>query len=173
MFEFHVIESILSVLIAWKWGDWRNWRLYYSTILYMIVGDFTYIIARADRPLWKFESPLFSYTFIELLIAFICYPSTCLVFWGLYTKVKKDKKKVTALLLFAACLYTSFEWLSHHFGFISYYYGWSLYWSFLFNLIMFPLILLHFKKPLLVWPLSAALALIMMYFFKLPFAIMK
>jgi hypothetical protein len=35
--------------------------------------------------------------------------------------------------------------------------------SIVFNLIMFPLIRLHYKKPLWVWPISAALACLVVW----------
>lgn len=175
MVDFHIALSCISILLAWKWGDWRNWKLYYPTILYMIVGDLSYIILTSTKPLWEFESSIISGDFAELLIAVVCFPCTCLIFFALYSKVCKSKRieYLLFLFLFGASLYTSIEYLSYRFGFISYHNGWNLYWSSLFNLIMFPLLLLHHKKQLWVWPISMTLAVIVIYLFDLPFSIYK
>ena len=161
----------LSILIAWKWGDWRNWNLYYPTILYMILGNLVYIILSSDKPLWRYQSPIYSSYFVEALISFVVFPCTCLVFLPLYSKVSKMKGIV--YILFWALLYTSVEWLSVSLGYFSYHYGWNLYWSFGFNCTMFPLIILHYKKPLWVWPASIISAFLMIYLFDLRFSILK
>lgn len=175
MFDFHIILSLLAILLAWKWGDWRNWKLYYPTILYMIIGDLSYIILSSDKPLWKYESRIISGDFAECLIAFVVFPCTCFIFFSLYSMVSTSKKIVVYILFFFFCafVYTSFECLSFCLGFFSYHNGWNLYWSFGFNCIMFPLLLLHYKKPLWVWLPSIACAFLVIHTFNLPFSIMK
>jgi hypothetical protein len=178
MVDFHIILSILSILIAWKWGDWRNWKLYYPTMLYYIVGDLSYIILSNDRPLWKYESPIFSSDFIECLIAFIIFPCSVLVFFQIFSKVDKVKGKRIGIayalsFLIGTSIYTFAEWLSFNLGFISYHNGWNLYWSFGFNYITNALLLLHYKKPLWVWIPSIIFASLMIYLFHFPFTIFK
>ncbi|KUO74447.1 MAG: hypothetical protein APF81_14550 [Desulfosporosinus sp. BRH_c37] len=175
MFDFHIILSLLSILIAWKWGDWRNWKLYYSTILYMILGDLTYIILSSNKPLWEYESRIISGDFAEFLTAIVVFPCTCLIYFELYSKVIKAKRiaYIPFLFLFSSSIYSAIEWLSFRMGAFSYHNGWNIWWSFGFNCIMFPLLLLHYKKPLLVWPISIAFAFLMINYFHLPFTIMK
>lgn len=175
MLDFHIILSLLSILIAWKWGDWRNWKLYYPTILYMIIGDLTYITLSSNKPLWEYESPIISGDLAEFLIAFIVFPCTCFVFFQLYSKVNNSKRIVVYILFFLFCTFvsTSIECLSFSLGFFSYHNGWNMYWSFAFNCMMFPLLLLHYKKPLLVWFPSIILALLVKYYFGLSFSIIK
>jgi hypothetical protein len=175
MLDFHIIISIISIFGARKWGDWRNWKLYYPTILYMIIGDLTYISLSSNQPLWEYDSPIISNDFAELLIAFVVFPCTCLIFFKLYSEVNSSKRLMVYILFFLFCafVYTSIEGLSFCLGFISYHNGWNLYWSLVFNCIMFPLLLLHYKKPLLVWLPSIILALLVMHRFNLPFSIMK
>jgi hypothetical protein len=65
------------------------------------------------------------------------------------------------------------EKVSHTLGFFSYHNGWTIWWSLLFNLLMFPLLYLHHKKPK--WALLAAFAIgagILIYF-KIPYDSMK
>lgn len=165
------ILLFISIFITWKWGDWRNWELYYSTILYMIFADLAYIILSFNKPLWQYESPIFSSHFVESLIAFVVFPCTCLVFLPLFSKVSKPKALVYILLW--ALLYSCVEYVSFRLGYFSYHYGWNLYWSFGFNCLMFPLLILHYKKPLWVWPPSIALAFLTIYLFDLRYAIFK
>jgi len=177
MFDFHVTLLFLSIFIAWRWGDWRNWTLYYPTILYMIIGDLTYIFVSTNKTLWEYESPIFNGDFIELIIAFVIFPCTCLVFFALYSKVNKSSKnKIMThifLFLFSAIVYTSIECLSCISGFFSYHNGWSIYLSFGFNCIMFPLLLLHYKKPFWAWFVSIPLAFLIIHLFHLPFEILR
>lgn len=175
MLDFHLVLSIISILVAWKWGDWRNWKSYYPTVLYMIVGDFTYIILSSNKPLWEYKSPIFSSDFLEFLIALVIFPCTCFVFFRLYQIIKNSKKIITYILffLFSALVYTSIECLSFYLGYFSYHNGWNLYWSFTFNCLMFPLLLLHYKRPLWVWLPSIILAVLVIHLFNLSFIIIK
>lgn len=171
MFDFHLLLALFSIVIAWKWGDWHNWKLYYPTIMYMILGDLTYLILAKNNPLWEYESNVLSHDSVELLNAFVVFPCICLVIIPLYLRVSKSKR--IAYLLCCAFLYTIEEWLSFKLGYFSYHNGWNLYWSFAFDCIMFPLLILHFKKPLWVWPLSITLAFLIIYLFHLPFTLLK
>jgi len=177
MFDFHILLSILAVFLAWKWGDWRNWKVYYPTILFFIIGDLTYVLVTTNKTLWQYESRLLNGDFVELLIAVIIFPCTAFLFFALYRKVDKISKHklivYIAFFLFCAFVYTSVECLSCALGFFSYHNGWSIYLSFGFNCIMFPLLLLHYKNPLWAWLTSIFLAYLMIYFFKLPFLILK
>ena len=174
MLDFHIILTLLTILIAWKWGDWRNWKLYYPTMLYFIIGDLSYIILSSHKHLWEYESRILSGDFIECLIAFVVFPCSCLIFFQLYSKIS-NYNRIIYIPFFLSCalIYTSVEWLSSRFGFISYHYGWNIYWSFALNCMTSPLLLLHYKKPLWVWLPSIAFAFLVIYRFKLPFSIMK
>lgn len=175
MTDFHIQLSLLSVLIAWKWGDWRNWKQYYPTILYMIIGDLSYIILSSQKSLWEYQSKIISGDFVEFLIAFAVFPCTCFIYFKLYSKVIKTQRRIyiPPFFLFCALIYTATEWLSFRLGFFTYHNGWNIYWSFGFNCLMFPLLLLHYKNALLAWPVSIALAFLMIGYFHLPFTITK
>ena len=178
MLDFHLLLSFFAIFLAWKWGDWRNWKSYYPTILFLIIGDLSYISLTSDKTLWQYESSIFTGDFVELLIAIIIFPCTCLIYFALYFKLRKsnligNNRHLILFFLFGASIYTIFEWLSFKLGFFSYHNGWNIYWSFAFNCIMFPLILLHYKKPLWAWPLSVVFAFLIIHIFDLPFTIMK
>lgn len=175
MFDFHILLSLISIFVAWKWGDWRNWKLYYPTILYMIIVDLVSITLTSSKPLWKYESPLISSYFAELLIAFVIFPCTCFIFFQFYAKVNHSKRIAIYILFFLICalVYISIEYLAFRLGFFSYHNGWNLYWSFVIDCIMFPLLLLHYKKPLWVWLPTIITATFVVYLFNLPLVIIK
>ena len=172
-----IILSLVGILLAWKWGDWWNWKLYYPTILFFIIGYLTYVIVTTNKTLWEYESQIFYGDFVELLIAFIIFSCTIFLFFALYMKVsKRSENKIMIhilFFLFCAFVYTAVEYLSNTLGFFSYHNGWSIYFSFGFDCIMFPLLLLHYKKPFWAWLASITLAYLTIYFFNLPFPIFK
>jgi hypothetical protein len=156
--------------IAWKWGDWRNWKLYYPTILFFIVGNFSYGLLTYNYPLWEFESLLLKTTGSTFLITIVAFPATILIFLPHYPKGKV--KQILYILLWVLT-YTLIEIVSHKLGFFSYHNGWNIWWSVLFNLIMFPLLRLHHKKPPLAWSVSIIMGLTILIYFKVPFSSMK
>jgi hypothetical protein len=48
----HIIGSFLWILATWKWGDWRNWKKYQSTILYMIVFSLLFDVLTYNHSLF-------------------------------------------------------------------------------------------------------------------------
>jgi len=50
-----IILIIMSIFLCWKYGDWKNWKLYYPTILYLIIGDLACNILTARMPLWSYN----------------------------------------------------------------------------------------------------------------------
>ncbi|MGE5415559.1 MAG: hypothetical protein ACM3UZ_02110, partial [Acidobacteriota bacterium] len=60
---------------------------------------------------------------------------------------------------------TALEFILIKTGFFVHLHGWNLWWSALFYCIMFPLLQLHYSKPLLVWPISFVLAFAVIYRF--------
>ena len=59
---FLLILVVFSLTIAWKYGDWRHWKLYYATSLYWIIGDITCSYLTYNKPLWTYHSAYLSHT---------------------------------------------------------------------------------------------------------------
>ncbi|RJQ24897.1 MAG: hypothetical protein C4589_12130 [Peptococcaceae bacterium] len=164
------VVAFMAFFVAWKWGDWKNWQIYYPTILYFIIGDLVYIILTYNYPLWKCESVIVNNTFNDLLIAVVVYPSTVLLFLPYIPE--KTTNQITYIVMWAI-IYSVIEWVYYSLGYFSYHNGWNIGWSILFNFIMFPLLWLHYKKPLLAWPISMVLAFLVIIIFRIPFSSMK
>ena len=168
---FLLILVVVSLTIAWKYGDWRHWELYYSTSLYWIIGDITCSYLTYNMPLWSYHSAYLSHTFIDLLITVAVYPCSVLVFIPYYPE-NGFSKKMGYLLLWVFA-YSGVEWLAYHLGYFSYHNGWNIYLTIGFNCVMLSLLRLHFKNPLLVWIPSMAFAFLTIFIFKIPFSSMR
>lgn len=164
------LTVIIIPFIVWKWGDWKNWNKYYSTILYFIIGDLVYNFLTYNSPLWKYEPSIMNSTLADLLIAVVVFPSTVLLF--LPYLPGKLTKQIIHIAKWVA-IYSAIEWIYYSLGFISYHNNWNIGWSILFYFIMFSLLWLHYKRPLWVWPISMALAFLTLYIFGIPFGGMR
>jgi hypothetical protein len=65
------------------------------------------------------------------------------------------------------------EVVSGALGFITYHNGWNIWWTALFDVHMFVFIILHYKKPLFAWLLSLSNIAIAVFFFQLPYSLIK
>ncbi|MEC1520410.1 hypothetical protein P9D43_00005, partial [Neobacillus niacini] len=62
-------------------------------------------------------------------------------------------------------LYSILEFIKlHYLNLIRHHNGWSMTWSVVFNIVMFPLLFTHHKKPLLAWGLSVIWILLLKMF---------
>jgi hypothetical protein len=63
-----IILIIISIFLCWKYGDWKNWRLYYPTILYMVIGNLTCDILVYRNPLWSYTINFLNHIYADLLV---------------------------------------------------------------------------------------------------------
>lgn len=155
----------LFVLSCWKWGDWKNWRAYYPTILYVISIDLLTNFLTADYPLWEFNYKIISHTLSDIFITFTVLPTTVILY---LTHFPKKIGKQAIYTFSWVILYSLIEIWAVRLGLFAYDNGWNIWWSMGFNFVMFFMIKLHFERPLLAWPVSAALMTAVFYILKLP-----
>ena len=162
----------MDVLVALVWGDWRNWRNYQSSILYLIVCDLIYNLLTYNHPLWEYKStlPILNHTILNMITMFVAYPSIMLVYLG---RFPTERMKQIIWVGFWVSLWSFLEWLSIQLGNFSYLNGWNFIWSFLFNIVLFSMVRLHYKMPLLTYGLSFILAVVLLSIFDVPFEKMK
>lgn len=162
---------IVAVFIAasFLWGDWKRWKEYYPTVLYVIIGDITYNLLFYQYSLWIYTG-FINNTFADLAVAFVIFPCTV----NLYL-VNFPKKPIHAALyvLFWTALATALEYISIRTGCIAYDHGWNLFWSALLCFIAFILIKVHDWRPLVAWPISFACGIATLIIFKIPFSLIK
>lgn len=167
---FHIIIATISILLAYKWGDWKNWQKYYSTILFAIIGDLIYNLLSYNYPLWQYEDPILKHIFSDLIIVATVFPSGILV---LTPRFPKSLSRGIIFILIFALIFTGIEWLSFSLGYFSYHNGWSIWCSFLFYCIMIPTLWLHHVRPPVAWLIGVIVAVCMMQLFKVPLSSIK
>lgn len=164
-----ILEILIFMAVCYKWGDWRNWKKYYSTILYVIIGDLSYNFVFYNFDLWKYYH-LVNHTFSDILIALTVLPCGIILFNTYYPK--QNFSKVIYILVWS-CLCTALEFTFHKMSYILYFNQWNIVWSFGVFMIAFCLIRLHLKYPLLTWVLSIVLAILVSLIFGLPLDTIK
>ncbi|MBM7656538.1 hypothetical protein [Neobacillus cucumis] len=154
------------ILAALRWGDWRNWRNYYGTILYFILGDVLYYYVTYTHRLWSLVPtwPLKN-ELVCLTGEFIVFASTILIFLGRYPCSHLLSTWWTTLWVL---IYTANEGILKITGAFTYQHGWTLFDSFLFNILLFILLRLHYKMPLITMILSIPIAILLIILNSIP-----
>ncbi|MFC4802011.1 CBO0543 family protein [Neobacillus sp. GCM10023253] len=168
----HLIFNSLFFIAGIKWGDWRNWRKYHSTILFLWFGDLLYNFLCYDYKMWEYKESIFglnllpNHTIITLLIMFVAYPSSVLIYLG---KFPKDKIKIVFWVLFWVALFSIIEYINlQYLNLITHHNGWTIGWSVLFNAIIFPMLILHYRYPIVALLISIPIVFFFVIYFNVP-----
>jgi hypothetical protein len=162
----HMTMSAFVIYAVYRWGDWRNWQQYHSTMLYIAVSNLMYNFLCANYFLWRLSSELISnHTLTEVLYTLIVFPGTALLFLSNYPDTLN--KKLVYYLKWIG-IYIGFEAVYVVFKKIEYQYDWNIFWSFVFLIVMFPMLRLHYKRPLLTYVVSLPVAIFLLWVFEVP-----
>ncbi|WP_368780976.1 CBO0543 family protein [Alicyclobacillus fastidiosus] len=161
-----------NVFYAWRWGDWRNWKKYQSTTLYLITCDLLYNFLCYNYPLWEYNPKIFNlnHTLLNLIVMFIGYPAFILVYLG---RFPSGRIKQILWFSFWVIYWSFFEWVYLHQQEFSYHNGWKFVWSVVLNLGIYSMIPLHYKKPLFTYALSIIVSMGLLIIFKVPVTKMR
>jgi hypothetical protein len=145
-----IIQPLIFIIAAFIWGDWRNWKKYYPTILFIICLDFFSSILMYKHQLWTYEESFLipNHTLTDFFISFSMFPAVVLIFLANYPKKVVAQISWTLLWIF---IFSLTEYIAILSGIATYHNGWNLGWSVLFNCITFPTLHLHYNKPLWAW----------------------
>jgi hypothetical protein len=133
----------------------------------MLVGDLVTDFLLFDHGLWAYGHFIERYPALDICVMLLLYPSTVILYLSFYPE--SVKKQIGFILLWVG-IYTFAEFIAGKTGGFCYHDGWNIWYSMGFNMVMFPLLRLHFRKPLLVWPISAALCFLFLWWFRIPLA---
>jgi hypothetical protein len=154
----HIFLNFIFLLSGIKWGDWKNWRKYYSTYLFFVGGDLFYNALLHDYRLWNYKENiigknlLYGHLIINLLIMVFTYSSTLLIYLGNFPK---QRLKQVCWIVLWVFIYSLVEYInSKYLNLIEYHHGWNILWSILFNILMFTVLKIHVNNPLLAWIIS-------------------
>jgi hypothetical protein len=163
---YFILLAVVSVLICYKFGDWKNWKNYYPTILFFILSNVVCILLIYNHPFWFYEPYIIDRTFSDLFICITVYPSTVILF---IANFPKKITKIISHISFYAAIYTIAELIGVKLGYFTYYNGWNIWYSLIFNLMLFPILMLHYKKPLYAWMIALISPHILFFIMKIPY----
>lgn len=152
------------VWAVWKWGDFKNWKSYQSNMLFFSIGNLLYKYFTANYFLWRINADFSSsYVMTDMIYTFVVFPATALLFQSRF-----PDNHIFRYYLKWIIVYILVEVLFIQTGRIQYQYGWSIYWSGLFNIIMFPMLRIHHTRPLLAYILSIPIIVFLIMYFDVP-----
>jgi hypothetical protein len=163
-----IIITIFFLLFAWRFGDWKNWKQYYPSMLYMVLNAIIFNLITYEHPTWEWNdiTGVFpNHTLLDVWIIFTQFPAVVLLYLTNYPKTWI--KKSLRILLWAG-IFTALELIVFQFDYIVYHNNWTLWWSIFFNIVTFIMIRLHFRRPLLTWLLSIVFITLLSIVFDLP-----
>jgi hypothetical protein len=163
----HLVILLFTVFAVWRWADWKNWKKYHATMLYIMVGGLLYEYLIRDFTLWIFNPDfLYNQQVTIIVYAVLTMPLTILLFLSNYPTTNKLKQFM--YLLKWIFIYSVVELVLQIFGRISYDNGWTYWHSVLFDVMMFPMLRLHYVNPLRAYALSFIIIAALLWFFKVP-----
>ncbi|QDP41863.1 CBO0543 family protein [Radiobacillus deserti] len=145
--NIHVIIIISIISFSIFYGKWNRWKDFYPTMYYFSFFNlfYQYISYSIDK-VWELKKPIFSLFITDVSYTFLAYPCLMVMFLGNYPSVTRHK---FLFYLKYIVLSIGLEWVCNKYGYIQYYNGWSVWWTAFFYSTMYPMIRLHFKKPIL------------------------
>lgn len=146
--------GLFCFLLMLRFGDWKNYKKYYPTILFVIIGDLLYNLFTYHVPMWSYNPDFIcpNHTIVNLWVMMTVYPATVLIYLPHFPE--KKGKQILYILLWVL-LYGVIELAGYYiFDAIDHFNGWDMWWSLLFDVILFTMLPIHHKRPLLAWVLS-------------------
>ncbi|MCA1029612.1 hypothetical protein LCL95_01040 [Bacillus timonensis] len=168
-----IIVTAIFLLSAWKWGDWKNWRKYYPTMLYMVLNAVLFNLLTYEYPTWEWRdnSRIFpNHTLLDMWIIFTQFPAVVLLVLSYHQNTFKTKFK--RWLLWTS-IFSGLEIVVLQIDYIVYENHWTIEWSIFFNAITFFMIQLHHRRPLLTWMLSIVFIGFLCFIFEIPLTKMR
>lgn len=168
----HLVFNGLFLIAGVIWGDWRNWKKYHSTILFFWFGDLLYNFLCNNYLMWEYKETMFgqnllpNHLAVSLLIMFVAYPATVIIYLG---NIPKKTYKIVLWLLFWVILYSLVEYINlRYLDLVFHHHGWNMGWSIMFNLVIFSILLLHYKYPIAALIISVPIIFFLVIYFKVP-----
>lgn len=164
---FLILLLVFSIISCYKFGEWENYKKYNATILFFIAGDLLHKCLTVEKPLWHYEHPSLNDFIVNLLIMFIAYPSTVLIFIPKMLKLKSACSKLRYITKWVI-IYSVIEVIAIYIGFFKTTNGWNIWYSVVFNFAMFALLWLHYNKPLWAYLAIILQSIIILLYFNIP-----
>jgi hypothetical protein len=167
----YILINAFYLIAGYIWGDWRNWQKYYPTILFFILGDLLYNFLLYNKSMWIFHDLILpNHTTITISAMTISYTATVLIYLGRFPNSWKNR--FLWFLLWSGIFLVA-EYVNSKLGFITYHNGWNMWWSVLLTGIIFLILPIHHKRPLIAWLLSIVIIFTLLSIFDVNISDMK
>ncbi|KAA0546859.1 hypothetical protein FZW96_12745 [Bacillus sp. BGMRC 2118] len=165
----HIILSVLLLFWAYFKGNWREWRKYSTTIMYVIICNLLYNVICHDHYLWKYEPDILpqSHILTDLLYTFICLPAITLVYLTHYPFNTSFSKQLRYIMLWVIGSMIV-EYPVYKFDRLILLNGYEYWMEVFFYSVMYSMIRLHHSRPLLTYGLSILISVLLVIYFNVP-----
>ena len=157
--------AFIVIFGVWRWSDWKNWKEYHSTMLLAALGDLLYNFLYCNHFLWIFKPELpIPFKAATLIFTFIILPGS--VLWFLSTAPDKLNQQILHILKWVFA-YVIIEAALIRLNIGHHNYGWNMWWSMAWDIMMFSVWLLHHKKPLQAYFTAFIVTILFLFLFPL------
>jgi hypothetical protein len=165
----HILLALMVFILSLKWGDLKNIGKYGFTIYYVIICNLLYYVICDDHLLWKYRPDLFmgNHLMVDLIYTFLILPGATFLFLSNFPNQHKMNKPILYILKWVIVM-LSIELLFLITGRLILQNGYEYWMEFIFYPVMFGMIYLHHKKPLLSYVFSVSIICFMVWVFNVP-----
>jgi hypothetical protein len=172
-----IIFLLLFAAAGWRFGIWKEFQSFYPTLLFFIIGDLLSQFLLYDYSMWEFhpvgtlaKSLNLNHTTIALLKMMVQYPATVAIFIGRLPDTFRGK---ILWVLFWTAIFGTTEGLTHQAGIMTYHNGWHFGWDIAFNIMMFTMLIIHYKRPIYAWIATIPIIIGLWILFDVPYSVLK
>lgn len=164
-----IVFTLTLILLTWRFGDWENWKTYYSTILYITVVCFFALILTYNYPLWSYQETFLSPNRIihELRLAFLVLPLINLLYLSYYPFQTKISRQLIYIGIWTA-IWSSIEVFYILSGIMTLHHGWNILWSIIVWALMYTVIPIHHRNPPWAWLICVVFSVFAIIYFDIP-----
>ncbi|WP_110114282.1 CBO0543 family protein [Bacillus sp. CGMCC 1.16541] len=168
-----LLVIIVWILFAYKFVDWSKVKLQYPTILFFIVVNMTYNMIYYQHTLWAFRGVTIdwlNHTIINLAFTFFICPVALTIYLQRFPHHRRIKYAYIAIWVM---FFSILEYLFAHKGMFVYDNGWNGWHNVWFNLVLFIILTIHYRKPVIAIALSILVSCIFFLVFPVPISSLK
>ncbi|WP_273127371.1 CBO0543 family protein [Bacillus weihaiensis] len=164
----YTVTQAAFIIAVYKLADFKQWKDFHPTLLYVCVLNLLYNYITANYQLWKLHPDFFSnHSITDIMNSIILLPAMSFLFLSHYPKNKEKKAIILYYIkwIIGSVLIESIFVVTNR---ISFHNGYHFWMEPFFYTLMFTFIRLHYKRPLLTYVLSCLVVLFFIWYFNVP-----
>lgn len=162
----HLLIDLFMIFAVLKYGDWKHWKNYHATMIFLAFSNMLYNFLTENYRLWVMKPDvLLNFKITEIVYTVVVLTGTTLIF---LSRFPQTLKKQIIYIIKWIMVYVAVEWILFKTGRIQYEHGWCLLNTAIFDAVMFPSLYLHHKKPLLAYLEFTIITIWAVVYFKIP-----